>query len=213
MRDQSKTWLDVLTDGQLFRDWFSLFGHFFLGAGYWLVIIAGFVFALATSVILIGIPMLLFMLASTRMLAGMDQQLVGALLNVKTAEVSNDIDTQGANLGERLGMYLGSWTTWRSLAYLALKLPLGAVALAIAIASLPLLAFELLFLGPLIAPSRPITVQLLHWLALGFHRIPAFLLPTGKRKRDVSRLETTDVIIEPHYELDDDGELVMRRRA
>src|SRR5512134_3371592 len=114
----TKTWLDVLTDGQLARDWLSLFGHVFLGMAYWMLVIAGFSIAFGLLPILFGIPMLLFMLATTRTFARLDQQIVGALLQDETPEMADDVDTAGANFGERLGMYLGSWTTYRSLIYL-----------------------------------------------------------------------------------------------
>jgi putative sensor protein len=212
MSGDSKVWLDALTDGQLFRDWFSLIAHFFLGMAYWIVLGFGFAFALGTSVILIGIPMLLFMLATTRVMAALDRQIVGALLEIETPAMADDVDTRGANLGERLGMYLGSLTTWRSVAYLLLKLPLGVASISVAFALLPVLAFEMLLLGPLIAPSRPISVQVMHWLAVGSHKIPGLLLPTRKRKRDTSRLETPESA-EPRYLLDDDGEIIVRKRV
>jgi len=213
MMDDSRVWLDVLTDGRLFRNWFSLIAHFFLGIAYWIVLISGFAFALATSVILIGIPMLLFMLATTRVMAALDRKLVGTLLNIETPSVMDDVDVRGANLGERMGIYLGSLTTWRSAAYLLLKLPLGIATISAALALLPVLAFELLLLGPLIAPARPISATVLHWLALGSHKIPGLLLPTRrKRKRDTSRLETRDYDDDGYY-LDDDGEIIVQKRA
>ncbi len=215
MNGDTRTWLDVLTDGRLFRDWFSLIAHFFLGLAYLIVLVAGFAFGLATSIILIGIPMILFMLATTRAMAAMDRQLVGSLMDVETTPMADDVDVRGANLGERLGMVLGSLTTWRSLAYLLLKLPLGVLSISLAFALLPVLAFEMLVLGPLIAPARPISVAVIHWLAVGFYKIPGYLLPTRKTKRDTSRLETHEYeyVPEPEYYLEDDGEVVRRKRA
>jgi len=99
MNNDSKNWLDVLSDGQMFRDWFSLIAHFFLGIAYLTFLSAGFAFALGTSVILVGIPLLLFMLATTRVLARLDRQIMGALLDTATPEVNDDVDARGANLG------------------------------------------------------------------------------------------------------------------
>jgi hypothetical protein len=48
MNDRSKNWLDVLSDGQLFRDWFSLMAHFFLGIAYLTFLSVGFAVALGT---------------------------------------------------------------------------------------------------------------------------------------------------------------------
>lgn len=208
-----KNWLDVLTDGQIMRDWFSLIAHFFLGMAYFAFLSAGFSTAIGLSIILIGIPLLLFMLGSTRTLAAMDRRLFGAILDVETDEVADDVDTQGANLGERLGMFFGSGTTWLSLVYLLLKLPIGIFAFLASMFILPLLAIEVLILAPLTIDMRLITVRALHWTAVGLHRFPGVLLPSAKRKRprDVSRLETTESA-EPQYYIDDDGELLVKRK-
>lgn len=212
MNDRSKNWLDVLSDGQLFRDWFSLIAHFFLGIAYLTFLSVGFAVALGTSVILVGIPLLLFMLAMTRVLARIDRQIMGALLDTSTAEVADDVDTRGANLGERLGMYLGSGTTWRSLIYLLLKLPLGIMAFTAAWLILPLLFIEVLILAPLTIDMRLISVRMLHWVAIGTHKFSGVLLPTGKRKRDISRLETQEEAEQPRYFIDDDGEIAAHKR-
>jgi hypothetical protein len=213
MANRSKTWLDALTDGQLFRDWFSLIAHFFLGMAYFGFLMAGYATAIGLSFVLIGIPLLLFMLATTRVLAAIDRRLIGAILDEDTPDVADDVDTTGANLGERIGLYLGSGTTWRSLFYLLLKFPLGMVAFTAAMFLLPLLALEVLILGPLTIDMRLASVRLQHTIAVGLHRGSGLLLPAAKRKRarDVSRLETRDAD-EPVYFLDDEGEIVLRKR-
>ncbi len=211
MNNQPKNWLDVLSDGQLFRDWFSLIAHFFLGIAYLIFLSVGFTVALGSSVVLVGIPLLLFMLATTRVLARIDRQVMGALLDTPTAEVANDVDTRGANLGERLGMYLGSGATWRSMIYLLLKLPVGIMAFTAAWLILPLLILEVLILAPLTIDMRLISVRMLHWIAIGTHKFSGVLLPSGKRKRDTSRLETQEEA-DPRYFIDDDGEIAAYKR-
>lgn len=209
--DSSKNWLDVLSDGQMFRDWFSLIAHFFLGIAYFIFLSVGFSVAIGTSVILVGIPLLLFMLATTRVLARIDRQIMGALLDVDTPEVADDVDARGANLGERLGMYLGSGTTWTSLIYLFLKMPIGILTFTLSWLILPLLALEVLILAPLTIDMRLISVRMLHWLAVGTHKFSGVLLPkdASKRKRDTSRLETRAERAESEtgYFIDDDGEI------
>jgi hypothetical protein len=211
MNDRSKNWLDVLSDGQLFRDWFSLIAHFFLGIAYFTFLSVGFAVALASSVVLVGIPLLLFMLATTRVLARIDRQIMDALLDMPTAAVADDVDTRGANLGERLGMYLGSGATWRSLIYLLLKLPLGIMTFSAAWLILPLLFIEVLILAPLTIDMRLISVRMLHWVAIGTHKFSGVLLPSGKRKRDTSRLETQEEA-DPRYFIDEDGEIAAYKR-
>ncbi len=198
----NRTWSDALTDGQIIRDWFSLISQFVLGMTY----ISFFIFAYSTSIslifILIGIPLLLFTLASTRAVAAMDQRMFAAILDEPVREFADDVDTRGANFGQRLGMYLGSWTTWRSLIYLAVKFPVGMVAFTAALFILPFLGFEMLFLGPLGIDMRLATPRLLHAVAVGLHKFPGMLLPTESYERD-----------EPQYYLDDDGEIAIRKRA
>jgi hypothetical protein len=216
MNDTSKNWLDVLSDGQLFRDWFSLIAHFFLGIAYFTILTVCFSVAIGTSVILVGIPLLLFSLAITRVLARMDRQMMGGLLDTDTPEVADDVDARGANLGERLGMYLGSATTWRSLVYLFLKMPIGILTFTAAWLILPLLALEVLILAPLTIDMRLISVRMLHWVAIGTHKFSGVLLPADntKRKRDTSRLENRarDAENEPGYFIDDDGEIAAYKR-
>lgn len=210
--NNDRTWLDALTDGQIIRDWFSLIAHFALGMTYISFFSFAYAMSISLSFVLIGIPLLLFTLASTRAIAAMDQRLFAAILDRSTPEFAEDVDVRGANFGERLGMYLGSWTTWRSLFYLALKFPVGIAALMAAMFILPFLGFEMLILGPLGIDMRLASVRLLHGVAVGMHKFPGILLPTGKRKRDLSRLESVESV-EPQYYLDDDGEIVLRKRA
>ena len=63
---ENRTWLDAMTDGQIIRDWFSLIAHFALGTTYISFFIFAYTMSIGLSFILIGIPLLLFTLASTR---------------------------------------------------------------------------------------------------------------------------------------------------
>ncbi|MBA3873130.1 MAG: sensor domain-containing protein [Anaerolineae bacterium] len=210
--NENRSWLDAMTDGQIIRDWFSLIAHFALGMTYISFFIFAYTMSIGLSFILIGIPLLLFTLASTRAIAAMDQRLFAGILDRPAPEFADDVDGRGANLGERLGMYLGSGTTWRSLVYLGLKFPVGIAALIAAMFILPFLGLEMLILGPLGIDMRLASVRLLHGVAVGLHKFPGLLLPTGKRKRDLSRLENVETA-EPQYYLDDDGEIILRERA
>ncbi len=209
---ENRNWMDALTDGQIIRDWFSLFAHFALGSIYITFFITMFMVSIGLSFVLVGIPLLLFVLTSVRAVAAMDQRLFAAILDRRAPEIADDVDPRGANFGERLGMYMGSFTTWRSMAYLALKFPIGLAAIIAAFSILPFLAFEMLLLAPLGIDLRLATPRLLHAVAVGMHKFPGILLPNGKRKRDLSRLETVESY-EPEYYLDDDGEIILRKRA
>jgi putative sensor protein len=183
MRPDSPNWLDALTDGQMFRDWLSLVANFFFSIGYLIFLIAGYSTAISLIPVLVGIPLLLFMLASTRALAAADYQVMATILQADLPPVEDDVDASGANLGHRFGLYFGSMTTWRSLLYLLVKFPIGLVSSLIAIFAVPILFVELLILAPLTIDMRLASVRLLHFLANGLNWTNNLFLPTGSGKR------------------------------
>lgn len=208
------SWLDALSDGKLFRSWLALFANFWFGLVYFIFVIGGFALALSLSVVLVGIPLLLFMLASTRTLASLDRRVMAAILDVAPPPDFDDVDTRGANLGERLGMYLGSWATWRSALYLLAKFPLGIATFTISWVILLPLAVEVLLLAPLTIDLHLLSVRLTRWSALAAYRINNFLLPSGKAKR-ASRLELVEDEPdgEPRYYIDAEGEIAVAKRG
>lgn len=208
------SWLDALSDGKMFRSWLALFANFWFGLVYFIFLIAGFSLALSLSFVLIGIPLLLFMLAATRTLALMDRRVMAEILDVAAPADFDDVDTRGANLGERLGMYLGSWATWRSALYLLVKFPLGMLSFTLSMLILLPLALEVLILAPLTIDLHLLTVRLMRWSATGLYRINNLFLPTGKAKRP-SRLELVeeDIEEEPRYYIDAEGEIAVAKRG
>ena len=198
------------------RDWLALFVNFFFSIAYLTFLIGGFAIASSLSFVLIGLPLLLFMLTSARALAALDRKVMAAILAVDEPDTFDDVDTRGANLGERLGMYLGSSVTWRSLIYLIAKLPISIMAFIMSMLILLPLAIEVLILAPLTIDLHLISVRLMHWSAVGLHRLNTLLLPNAKYKRRVSRLELVETPVEEEegYFLEDDGEIgVYKRKA
>ncbi len=208
------SWLDALTDGKVFRSWLALFANFWFGLVYVIYIVGGFALALSLSFVLVGIPLLLFMLATTRTLAQIDRRMMAEILDVDAPPDFDDVDTRGANLGERLGMYLGSWATWRSALYLLAKFPIGIVSFCLAWLILLPLALEVLLLAPLTIDLHLITVRLTRWSAIALYKINNWLLPSGKAKRP-SRLELVEEEIEaePRYYIDAEGEIAVAKRG
>ena len=222
MPHQNRTWMDVLTDGQLLRDWTGLQAQLFFSIFHWFIAISLFGLGIALTPIVIGIPILLFAISSLRSLAAIDYRTHAAILDRPAPPLHDDVDARGANFGERFGMYLGSGVTWRSFAYLFLKMFVGIFTFSTAWFLLPFIAIEVLLLGPLTIDLRLITVRLTHWLAVGAHEIPSMMLARAsqraprsvKTKNDlrVSRLETVDEEDElPAYRLSDDGEIIFKR--
>lgn len=208
------SWLDALTDGKIFRSWLALFANFWFGLAYIIYIVGGFALALSLSFVLVGIPLLLFMLATTRTLAKLDRRIMAEILDVDAPPDFDDVDTRGANLGERLGMYLGSWATWRSALYLLAKFPLGVVSFTISWLILLPLAVEVLLLAPLTIDLHLLSVRLTRWSAIALYKINNWLLPSGKAKR-TSRLELVEeeAEAEPRYYIDAEGEIAVAKRG
>jgi hypothetical protein len=218
MAQNTRSWLDALTDGHILRDALSLLAQFIFGIFYFTLLAAGFATAIGLSFILIGIPLLLFVMASTRTLAAMDRAVMGSILDIDVPPVQEDIDMRGANLGERMGMLLGSGVTWRSMLYLLLKLPIGIAAISILMLLLPLLAFEVLILAPLTIDLRLLTVRLLRWSARGLFAINSAVLPNAKGKRAAEQAQRISRLIDeyeeqPRYVLGDDGEISVAKRG
>ncbi|MCA9904490.1 MAG: hypothetical protein KC547_11585, partial [Anaerolineae bacterium] len=56
-------WLDALTDGQMLRDWLALSAPLFFGTIHWSLVLGGLALSMMLLPVLIGIPLLLFVLA------------------------------------------------------------------------------------------------------------------------------------------------------
>ncbi len=232
----NRDWLDALSSGMLFRHMLALFAQVFLGGFYLALLVAGYAAAIGLSFVLIGIPLLLFVLSATRALAHVDRQLMAVVLGIDPPETPEDLDLRGANLGERLGMLLGSGITWRSLIYLLLRLPIGIAAITALMLILPFAALEMLILAPIGIDMRLLTARLLRGTANISYHATAWVLPTleadeapppqgvrAKPKRarleiaddpyDQDRLDDARINrdAETVYALGNDGELYVRR--
>lgn len=218
-----RNWLDALSDGGVFRSWLALFGQMFLSIFYVSLLALGYAASIGLSIVLIGLPLLLFTIASTRQLADIDRRITGAILDIDTPRMAEDLDLRGANLGERLGMLLGSGITWRSLVYLILRLPISIGAFFASMIMLPFMAVELLILAPLTIDLHLLSARVLRWLALFSYRSTIWLLPNerhGKVKAKRTRLELVDEEDDDfadeerdaRYYIDGEGEIQMASR-
>lgn len=224
MNNPPQHWLDTLTDGQWVRDWTSLNAAFVFGMFYWTVLAILFGLGVSLAILIIGIPLLLLAFHSMRTLAALDHQVTAGLLDRAPRAIEEDLDLEGTGLLERMRRVLLSGRTWRSLIYVALKLPVGSLTATIAWMLLPFMAFETLILGPLTINTGMVTFRLLHALAVFTHEGMAMLLPEEqerpmreKDKRDL-RVERLEIIEDyddqpsGRYILTDDGEIEFKRR-
>jgi two-component system, OmpR family, phosphate regulon sensor histidine kinase PhoR len=149
------------------RAWLSLLfcaSRMPLGALYFLVPaalgVAGVVLVHAAG---LGLPILVLGLASAWALSAFERQLGRWWLGVELAPRS--LGAGAASPWARLRTFLGSAVTWRSLAYLLLQLPLGALAFAV-------------FAGAAAAALALMTAPLAYLLAVG-SSTPGDLDPPG----------------------------------
>ena len=109
-----------------------------LGVAYFAFYLTGFVTGAGLSLVVIGLPLLFAVLASTRPVAAFEARLARSLTGVPVSDPAPVPAASGA-LG-RLGALLRDDMTWRRLVYLLSRFPLGlaSFALAVLIVALPL---------------------------------------------------------------------------
>ncbi|MFN8372470.1 MAG: sensor domain-containing protein [Anaerolineae bacterium] len=223
--DENTSWVDVITDGRIWRSLLYLLWTFFSGIGYLTFLSAGFGTAFGLSFILIGIPLLVLMFAGSRGLADFDRRLSGVFLDKPVLPLVNDIP-RAQSIFRRLGSLLGSPTSWLSIVYLLTRFPAGMFAMMALPIITPLLLLEVLILAPLGVTRGTISLHVVNGLANGIASFSNSLLPSAfeetrpprsseKSKRDMLDRDTTRLQIideDEGYYLDDEGEIVNRRR-
>ena len=90
----------------------------------------GLSLSLGLAVLIIGVPFFLFFMTTTRILALAEGRLVEALLDVRMPRRARMLP-QGDGLFARAKALLADRTTWLSMLYLALKLPLGLITFTV----------------------------------------------------------------------------------
>jgi signal transduction histidine kinase len=131
---------------QTYRNVLYLIASFPLGVGYFLFLATGLTLGALLLVVLIGAPILRLMLGAWWRLGAWERELAIWWLGVEIPPMLRP-RVQGPGPLRWARAYLGSQTTWTGLAYLLLKLPLGAVGFALATGAIALTA--LLVVWPL----------------------------------------------------------------
>jgi hypothetical protein len=227
--NDNTSWVDVLTEGRIWRSLIYLLWTFVTGMGYIGLLAGGFGTAFGLSFILIGIPLLVMAFAGARGLASLDRKIGGALIEKDLPPLVNDIP-RGQSIFGRLGSLMASPMSWLSIVYLLTKFPAGIFSIIVLPMIMPLLLLEVLLLAPLGITRGTIAMHVVNGLASGIASFSNSLLPTEpddyvgiqrqrrsteKMKRDgvrdISRLEIIDEDDERYY-IDEEGEIVEARR-
>ncbi|KAB8142652.1 hypothetical protein F8S13_13945 [Chloroflexia bacterium SDU3-3] len=126
-----------LLEGQSYRNMLYLLISFPLGLAYFIVLVVGLSLGLALSLIGVGIPLLLGMLALTWGLMAFDRQITAALLGVDLPRPPA-LPRPQRSLWRWVGSYAQHPHTRASLGHLLLRLPLGVFSFAVAVCLLAL---------------------------------------------------------------------------
>lgn len=126
-----------ILEAQTYRNMLYLLLGFPLGLAYFIVLVVGLSLGLALSLIGVGIPLLLGMLALTWGLMAFDRRITAALLGVDMPRPPA-LPRPQRNLWRWVGSYAQHPHTRASLGHLLLRLPLGVFSFAVAVCLLSL---------------------------------------------------------------------------
>ncbi len=104
-----------------------------IGLAEFCFLVVGISFGTSTVITLIGIPILIGMLFAWRWLADGERRLIEGLLDMRVRSPYRAVSPQ-ANWWERLRAYSADPATWKDLAFLGLRLPIGILTFALALA-------------------------------------------------------------------------------
>lgn len=123
-----------------------------LGVAYFIWFVTGLSLGLGLAITLIGIPILTLVLASVRPLVASERQLANTLLGTEIPAAA--LAPHGEGWLGRVKAYWTDGTTWRGMAYLLARFPLGTLTFTIAVAAYGAALY--LMAAPIVAPLDPI---------------------------------------------------------
>jgi hypothetical protein len=128
--DIVKRFFGVAARGQTYLNIIYLLLSFPLGTAYFVFLVTGLSLGLSLLIIWIGIPILLVMLAAWWGLVVFERQLAIWLLHVDIPPMSRET-ASGQSAWVRLKAHLRNPVTWKGLAYLFARFPLGILSFAV----------------------------------------------------------------------------------
>jgi signal transduction histidine kinase len=124
-----------------------------LGVVYFVVLVVGISTGLGLAIVWVGIPILILTLVAWRAAAGLERVLARRLLGVQVPSPAHM--GPGLSTWQRLKLLVRDPVTWKSLVFIALKLPMGVLAFGL-MTSLGFGAAVLTF-APAIVAFTPVT--------------------------------------------------------
>jgi hypothetical protein len=123
-----------------------------LGVAYFIWFVTGLSTGLGLAITLIGIPILTLVLASVRPLVAAERRLANALLGTQLPAAP--LAPGGEGWFERAKAYWTDGSTWRGMAYLLARFPLGTLTFTVAVTAYGTALYAIA--APIVAPFDPI---------------------------------------------------------
>jgi hypothetical protein len=140
------------------RGWTAVTHHLLglpLGVAYFTWLVTGLSVGAGLFITLLGIPILTLVLASVRPLLAAERALADALLG--TAIPRAGLAPRGEGWIGRLKAYWIDSTTWRGMAYLLARFPIGTLTFSVAVAVYSAALYAIA--APIVAPLAPIEIR------------------------------------------------------
>jgi hypothetical protein len=136
----------VIIQSRTYRSMLYLLLAFPLGIFYFVFLVTGISLGLGLVITWFGIPILFGVLLLWRVFGGFERQLLKVMLGIPISFV---LIKKSKGFWKKIKMYLGDSFTWKSLAYLFIKFPLGIISFVVLVTflsvSLSLIATPVLY--------------------------------------------------------------------
>jgi hypothetical protein len=145
------SWRTLLRPLITTRGWTAVTHHLLglpLGIAYFTWLVTGLSVGLGLAITLVGIPLLTLVLASVRPLLAGERLLSNALLGTEIPRAG--LAPRGEGWVGRLKAYWTDSATWRGMAYLLARFPLGTFAFSVVVAAYSAALY--LIAAPIVAP-------------------------------------------------------------
>jgi hypothetical protein len=158
--DSGSAWRAALRPLTTTRGWTAVTHHLLglpLGVAYFSWLVTGLALGLGLAITLVGIPILTLVLASVRPLLEGERRLSNALLGTSLPRTA--LAPRGEGFVGRLKAYWTDGTTWRGVAYLLARFPIGIATFTVVVTAYSVAGF--LIAAPVLAPLD--TIDLGFW--------------------------------------------------
>jgi hypothetical protein len=122
----------VAIQGQTYRNLLYVLLAFPLGLFYFVFLVTGLSLGIGLAIILVGVFVLLAVLACWWAFAAFERQMAIGLLHENIPPMVKP-ETKGKNLFDQFVALFGNPVTWKSLAYLLIKFPLGLLSFVVSV--------------------------------------------------------------------------------